>query len=99
MRRRRWRVTADGATGMARQPLALGWKRDLPDHRDLLYSAPLAKLKALPPKVDLRKHCARVYNQGALGSCTANAIAGAIQFDRRKSKQKPDFVPSRLFIY
>jgi len=84
---------------MARQPLALGWKRDLPDHRDLLYSAPLAKLKALPPKVDLRKHCARVYNQGALGSCTANAIAGAIQFDRRKSKQKPDFVPSRLFIY
>src|SRR5262249_13478309 len=40
-----------------------------------------------------------VYDQGGLGSCTANAIGGAVQFDRRKSKQKPDFVPSRLFIY
>ncbi|MGH8123436.1 MAG: C1 family peptidase [Rudaea sp.] len=84
---------------MAKQKLSLGWQRDLPDHRDFLYSAPLSKLKAMPPKVDLRKGCPPVYNQGDLGSCTANAIAGAVQFDRRKSRQKPDFVPSRLFIY
>jgi C1A family cysteine protease len=33
-----------------------------------------------------------------LGSCTANAIGGAIEFDRLK-QSLPDFVPSRLFIY
>ena len=51
------------------------------------------------PKVDLRPHCPPVYDQGQLGSCTGNAIAGAVQFDREKQKLKPDFVPSRLFIY
>lgn len=35
---------------------------------------------------------------GELGSCTANAIAAAIQFERRDQKIE-DFVPSRLFIY
>jgi C1A family cysteine protease len=84
---------------MSKHRFCLGWQRDLPDHRDFLYSAPLAKLKALPPQIDLRKGCPPVYDQGSLGSCTANAIAGAVQFDRRKSKLKPDFVPSRLFIY
>jgi C1A family cysteine protease len=33
-----------------------------------------------------------------LGSCTANAIGGAIEFDRMK-QSLDDFVPSRLFIY
>lgn len=78
-----------------------GWVRDLPDHRDLVYSAPVKHLKALPPKVDLSTSRAMppVYDQGALGSCTGNAIAGAVQFTRRKEAKKPDFVPSRLFIY
>jgi C1A family cysteine protease len=39
-----------------------------------------------------------VYNQGQLGSCTANAIAGAIQFEEMKQKI-PALMPSRLFIY
>ena len=39
-----------------------------------------------------------MYDQGQLGSCTANAIGGAIEFDRLLQKL-PDFVPSRLFIY
>src|SRR5690348_7408241 len=75
-----------------------GWIPDLPDHNDHFYSAPLHILKALPPLVDLRPHCPPVYDQGNLGSCTANAISGAIEFDRMKQKL-PDFVPSRLFIY
>ena len=74
-------------------------ERDLPDHRDFFYSAPLLQLKAMPAKIDLRKGCPPVYDQGDLGSCTANAIAGAVQFDRRKAKQTPDFIPSRLYIY
>jgi len=76
----------------------LGWMPDLPDNRDHLYSAPLAKLRVLPTKVDLRRRCPRVYNQGEIGSCTANAIAAAIEFDRKKQKLR-DFIPSRLFIY
>jgi hypothetical protein len=76
----------------------LGWMPDLPDNRDHLYSVPLAKLRVLPTKADLRRHCPRVYNQGQIGSCTANAIAAAIEFDRKKQKLR-DFIPSRLFIY
>jgi C1A family cysteine protease len=75
-----------------------GWTPDVPDHRDHTYAAPLAKLtktKPLPAKVDLRSKCPPVYDQGNIGSCTANAIAAALQFDRKKQKLA-DFLPSRL---
>ncbi len=75
-----------------------GWIPDLPDHRDQLYSAPVTALQTLPSTTDLRPKCPPVYDQGQLGSCTANAIGGAIQFDHLKQKL-PDLVPSRLFIY
>src|SRR5438876_5451140 len=75
-----------------------GCMPDLPDNRDHLYSAPMAKLGPLPSRVSLRRHCPKVYNQGQIGSCTANAIAAAIEFDRKKQKLS-DFIPSRLFIY
>jgi len=76
-----------------------GWVPDLPDHRDHAYAAPQRVVAKLPAKVDLRKHCPPVYNQGRIGSCTANAIGAAMQFVRRSQKRKPDFIPSRLFIY
>jgi len=75
-----------------------GWTPDIPDARDYLYSAPEAVLSELPTKVDLRRQCPPVYDQGQLGSCTGNAIAAAFQFDQRKQKLT-DFMPSRLFIY
>src|SRR6266571_873545 len=75
-----------------------GWIPDIPDQRDFLYAAPPAFLRALPPRVDLRAQCPAVYDQGQLGSCTANAIGGAIEFDRLKQKLS-DFTPARLFIY
>jgi C1A family cysteine protease len=53
---------------------------------------------ALPPRVDLRPYMPNVYDQGNLGSCTANAIGAALQFMQIKQKEA-DFVPSRLFIY
>jgi C1A family cysteine protease len=76
-----------------------GWIPDLPDRRDRLYAAPPEALAALPPHVDLRDHCPSVYDQGTLGSCTANAIAAAVQFDRAKQALADPFTPSRLFIY
>ena len=84
----------------ARPRFGLGWVPDLPDHRDLAYSAPLQHLRQLPASVDLRPQIPwPPYDQGPIGSCTANAIGGAIQFDRAKEKKTPDFTPSRLFIY
>jgi C1A family cysteine protease len=78
-----------------------GWIPDLPDARDYLYAAPPSVLTALPPKADLRSQCPAVYNQGELGSCTGNAIAAAIQFERMKQQlaSAEKAVPSRLFIY
>jgi C1A family cysteine protease len=75
-----------------------GWVPDIPDARDFMYSAPEPVLAKLPRKVDLRQQCPAVYDQGQLGSCTANAIGGAFEFDQRKQKLD-DFMPSRLFIY
>lgn len=76
-----------------------GWIPDLPDQRDHLYAAPVAAVRKLPTKVDLRLQCPTVYDQGQLGSCTANAISGAIQFDQMKQSFSQIFTPSRLFIY
>jgi C1A family cysteine protease len=76
-----------------------GWRPDLPDQRDHLYAMPAAHATRLPPKVDLRPQIKFApYDQGHLGSCTANAIAAAFEFDTLK-QGLPDFIPSRLFIY
>jgi C1A family cysteine protease len=83
----------------ARKIAHYGWVPDLPDHRDLLYAAPVAALQAIPPKVDLRPQCSPVYDQGQLGSCTANAIGAAFEFDLLKENKNTAFPPSRLFIY
>ena len=75
-----------------------GWVPDLPDQRDILYSVVRKVPAKLPAKVDLRPQCSPVEDQGQLGSCTGNALAGALEFLENK-----DGVPfidmSRLFIY
>ena len=83
---------------MARKIQGYGWNPDLPDGRDLMYAAPPEVVTALPLKVDLRAQCPGVYDQGQLGSCTANAIGAALEFDQIKQKEQA-FTPSRLFIY
>jgi C1A family cysteine protease len=89
-----------GSAGLRTRRIGrFGWIRDLPDARDLVYSVSLRTLQSLPKAKDLRAQCPPIYDQGRIGSCTANAIAAAIQFDRHRAGQTPDFVPSRLFIY
>jgi C1A family cysteine protease len=75
-----------------------GWIPDLPDQRDFLYAAPAPYQSNFPNSVDLSPQCPPVYDQSQLGSCTANAIAGAIEFDQKKANLA-EFTPSRLFIY
>lgn len=75
-----------------------GWVPDRPDYRDKLYAAIAAPPKALPPKIDLREGCSRVEDQGQLGSCTANALVGNLEFLEKKAGHNPTNL-SRLFIY
>jgi C1A family cysteine protease len=72
-----------------------GWRPQLPDARDKVYAP---RLKSAPPEYDLRPSMPPVYDQGQLGSCTGNAIAGAMEYERDRQGLS-DFVPSRLFVY
>jgi C1A family cysteine protease len=74
-----------------------GWKPGLPTHRFPMFSATV-EAAALPSLVDLRPRCPAVYDQGQLGSCTANSWAAAIEF-LILNQGLADFTPSRLFIY
>lgn len=87
----------------------LGWLRDLPDVRD--YTPEHEKIKpllkqlnvsaapvGLAAKVDLRAWCSPIEDQGQLGSCTANAGVGMIEFYERKA-YGVSLDASRLFLY
>lgn len=75
-----------------------GWRRDLPDHRDRAFALKLAPAQ-LPRRVNLRERFpVPCPDQGVIGSCTGNAIAAAVQYDRMQDG-KETFAPSRLFIY
>jgi C1A family cysteine protease len=87
-----------GFKGSTRKIAHYGWIPDLPDQRDFTYAVPVRLALAIPPSIDLRDHFPPVYDQGRIGSCTANAIAGALEFDMLK-QGLDDFTPSRLFIY
>lgn len=76
-----------------------GWVPDLPDYRDHRYAVPAHVAANLPPSVDLRQQLpAGLYDQGDLGSCTANAIGVAIEAARIAIGAQTS-IPSRLFIY
>src|SRR5450756_493078 len=75
-----------------------GWVPDLPDHRDIMYSAVRKIPVKLPTSVDLRPTCSKVEDQGQLGSCTGNALVGALEFLEKKDKV-PYIELSRLFVY
>jgi len=86
----------------------MGWIPDYPDFRDytekteevktLLRVTQLLKKKTLPKSIDLREWCSPVEDQGMLGSCTAHAGAGIIEYYERKSFGK-HIDASRLFLY
>ncbi len=84
-------------TPMKNKPYSYGWVPDIPDGRDYLYSAIRPRLR-LAAAVDLRAGCSPVEDQGQLGSCTANALAGNLEFlDDHIDHTYEDV--SRLFIY
>jgi C1A family cysteine protease len=74
-----------------------GWRPDTPDMRDFLLA--VEPVKKLLPTVSLRAQMPPVYDQGQLGSCTANSTGAILEFDEMKEKEKDAATPSRLFIY
>lgn len=92
---------------MTDQCFAMGWQRDLPDFRDYEPKKVLDKssraLKAppkagLPAKKDLSQWCSPVENQLNIGSCTANAGVGLLEYYEKRAHG--EFLDaSRLFLY
>lgn len=81
---------------MPRKIARYGWKRSLPDQRDVL--ADTSGL-AILPEVDPRGHyMTPIYDQLRLGSCTAQTVAEAVDADRILNGEDPLY-PSRLAIY
>ena len=83
-----------------------GAKPDTYDHRDQrkVYSQAEIPSSRCHPKVNLSKFVVSVYNQGRLGSCTANALCGTYALDLEKQSETRRggyeyFTPSRLFLY
>jgi C1A family cysteine protease len=89
----------------------MGWLRDLPDFRD--YTPEHKKIKpmlkslnmaasstpaSLPASLDLRAWCSPIEDQLDLGSCTAQAGVGLIEFYEKKAFGIY-IDASRLFIY
>jgi len=70
------------------------WVRDKPDNRDYKY---ILTNTRQTNTVDLRPYCSTIEDQGNLGSCTGNAIAGAIELLNKRENRTLDI--SRLFIY
>ncbi len=75
----------------------LGWKRGLPRLKPFHFASPLGIL-SLPPEVDLEVDCPPVYDQGDLGSCTAQASCAMGQVVAKKLGYKW-YIPSRLAVY
>ena len=91
------------------QIVGTGWLPPLPDMRDFTVShdaiAPMAKLlktdgktPKVPSVVDLRAGCSPVENQGALGSCSAHAGMGVVEYMERRAYGEYAN-GSRLFLY
>lgn len=88
----------------------MGWRPDYPDFRDYTLTTDTVKpmfgktgvLKTdkttLPKTTDLRKWCPPIEDQGQLGSCTANAGVGMVEYYERKAFGK-HIDASRLFLY
>jgi C1A family cysteine protease len=90
-------------------PVGTGWLPPVPDLRD--YTRDHAEIKPLneklklgkknpelPASVDLRQWCSPVENQLSLGSCTANAATGIVEYFENRAFGKY-INGSRLFVY
>ncbi len=94
-----------------KEKFGMGWLPDYPDFRDYTVEhediKPLLKrmsiaepvaAESLSTSVDLRTWCSPIENQGSLGSCTANAGVGMVEYYEKRAFGK-HIDASRLFLY
>jgi C1A family cysteine protease len=74
-----------------------GWIPDVPDQRDFRFARVRARVK-IKDSVDLRSLFSGVEDQGDLGSCTAQALVGVLEFLENANKEIFED-KSRLFVY
>ena len=74
-----------------------GTHPDIPSVHDRIYLP--VTTRRLPKAVDLRPQFPPVYDQLALNSCSANAIAAALWYEERRNGSPGAPSPSRMFIY
>lgn len=78
---------------------AYGWVPSTPDPRDYDLTPTLdEQAVVLPAEFSLRAGMPPVYDQGQLGSCTANSIGGSVEYQQMRQAEGAK-TPSRLFIY
>lgn len=98
---------------VSKMKVGTGWLPPLPDLRDyteeqeevakmvkqlkIPKTADL-KVKKITPKVDLREWCSPIESQGRLGSCTAQAAVGIVEYYENRVHGK-HINGSRLFVY
>jgi len=98
-------LESDGSSEL----LGTGWLPPMPDLRDYTeFNEQICLLtqklgigetgENVPVSVDLRKWCSPVVNQLSLGSCTANAGMGIVEYYERRAFNK-HIAGSRLFLY
>jgi len=83
-----------------------GWVKS-PENPDDVYVENHAAFKLtaepIPDKIDLRQYCSPVFDQKNIGSCTGNALVGALEYLENKDKDlesNGQFCHlSRLFVY
>jgi len=95
-----------------KEAFGTGWLPPLPDLRDyteehpdiaemiknLRISAAKKAAPSPPAKVDLRKWCSEIENQKSLGSCTAHAAIGIVEYFEIRAFAR-HIEGSRLFVY
>ncbi len=85
-----------------------GWLPPLPDLTDkteadvdipeMAQKMRLSTSQSLPTTVNLRQWCSPIEDQGNLGSCTANAAVGVVEYFEKRAFNK--YIDgSRLFVY
>lgn len=81
--------------------------KDRKDERAQVLAGALRRLKksgkkrlreSLPASIDISHWCSEIESQGDIGSCTAHAVVGMIEYFMRRNGD-PTFQGSRLFVY
>ena len=85
-----------------------GWLQPMPDMRDLTPEVKeikafnkdlkLTAAPSMPTSVDLRQWCSEIEDQKNIGSCTAHAAVGVVEYFQNKAFTK-HMEGSRLFVY